>query len=205
MENLTSYQLEEALCDVRKAFRLLYFYQRRVLDLVEFVGDTLEYNYRGGSPRFSSPSPRYGKGELNCWAWDWINMYYYEFHFGSKLIVNHNITFSIFIQSDTGYFDIENNNRLSVESFAPVENTKTKLIFVVGKDGWDISKLYPEAKVFSSERTEFYDLLPNGAVMIGLSYNLSEFINEEFTRSKIEDFIEYCKAKNVIIDCQNQI
>lgn len=199
MENLTNHQLEEALFDVRKAYRLLYFYQRRVLDLVKFTGDTLEFEYKGGNPIFSAVTPRYGKGNLNLWAWDWLNMYYYEFHFGFNLIAGHNITFSIFIQSDTGYFDIESNNRIAVESFAPVENTRTRLIFVVGKDGWDITKLDPNTKVFSSQRTDFYDSLPDGGIMIGKAYNLSEFINEESTRLKIGAFISYCKEKNVII------
>jgi len=199
MENLTSFQLEEALCDVRKAYRLLYFYQRRVLDLVKFIGNTLEFEYKGGNPRFSAVTPRNGKGDLGCWAWDWLNMYYYEFYFGFKLIAGHNITFSIFIQSDAGYFDIENNNRTMVENFTPVENTKTRLIMVVGKDGWDISKLNPDAKVLSSQITDYFDNLMNGGIMIGKAYNLSEFINEESARLKINSFISYCKEKDVII------
>ena len=199
MENLNISQLDNALCDVRKAFRLLYSYQLRVLDLVKFISNNLEYDYKGGNSIFSNPCPRNGKGNLNLWAWDWLNMYYYEFFFGYKTIAGHNITFSIFIQSDTGYFDTEDNSRISVEKFTLVENSKTRLILVAGKDGWNVDKFHLKLKELTSTNTNFYESLTEGGIIIGKAYNLSEFLNEESTRSKIEDFVFFCKEKNIII------
>lgn len=199
MEHLNISQLDEVLCDVRKAFRLLYFYQRRVLDLVKFIGNNLEYDYKGGNSIFSNPCPRNGKGNLDMWAWDWLNMYYYEFFFGYKTIAGHNITFSIFIQSDTGYFDAENDSRISIENFAPVEYSKTRLILIAGQDGWKVEKFHLRLKELSSHNTNFSESLPDGGIIIGKAYNLSEFLNEESTRSKVEDFISFCREKNIII------
>jgi hypothetical protein len=199
MEILTKSQLENALCDVRKAFRLLYHYQRRVLDLVKFIGDNLEFNYKGGNSIFSNTCPRNGGGRLENWAWDWINMYYYEFHFGSKVIAKNNITFSIFIQSDTGFFDIENTNRLAVESFSSVECAKTRLIFVIGKNVWDISPTYPNSKIFNSQNIISSKELPNGGLMLIKAYNLSEFIDEESTRLNIKDFISFCEERHIFL------
>lgn len=199
MENLTTIQLEEALRDVRKAFRLLYFYQRRVLDLVKFIGDNLEFSYRGGNSIFSSPCPKNGSGSLDNWAWDWINMYYYEFHFGTKTIAGNNITFSIFIQSDSGFFDIESPNRTAVEAFASVENSKTRLIFVIGKNGWDVSAIHSNSKFFNSQNSILIKELSNEGLTVYKAYNLSEFVDEKSTRSRIEDLILFCAEKGVII------
>jgi hypothetical protein len=81
---MTPSDFENALIDVRKAYRLLYLYQRRVMDLVQFIGDSLTFRYAGGWSWFSDNTPKGGKGSLENWAWDWINMYFYEFNFSAK-------------------------------------------------------------------------------------------------------------------------
>ena len=81
MENLTKQELEKVFIDVRKAYRLLYHYQKRVLDLVKFIGDELDFKYHGGWVKFSEQCPRNGKGALTNSAWEWLPMYYYQFHY----------------------------------------------------------------------------------------------------------------------------
>ncbi len=106
----TSNDFGNALVDVRKAYRLLFLYQKRVMELVQFMGDTLSFNYKGGWSWFSANTPSKGKGSLENWAWDWLNMYFYEFNFSSKEINKNKINFSILLQSDTGFPSSPLNN-----------------------------------------------------------------------------------------------
>ena len=96
--------IQQVLLDVRKSYRFLYQYQKRILDLISFIGGKYNRQYSGGLAKFSSPAPRNGGGNLGCWAWDWLNMYFYEFYFGTEKQENDNITFSVFLVNDTGYF-----------------------------------------------------------------------------------------------------
>jgi len=77
-------EIDQALLDVRKAYRLLHDYQRAALDAVKYIGSQLGFTYNGGSPRFSSCAPRPGKGQLNLWAWDWLNIVCHDFDFISE-------------------------------------------------------------------------------------------------------------------------
>jgi hypothetical protein len=88
---------ENMIINVRSSFRLLYSFNRRILDLMKYIGKKFNIPYCGGWSKFSASSPKDGKGSLNNWGWDWLNLYLYEFHFCKE-----NISFSIILQSDTG-------------------------------------------------------------------------------------------------------
>jgi hypothetical protein len=92
----------DILLEIRKSYCLLFQYQARILDLIGFIGDSFECKYEGGYPRFSNSAPNKGKGRLDNWAWDWLNMYYYEFNFTRK---SAKITFSVFLLNDTGFYE----------------------------------------------------------------------------------------------------
>ena len=76
--------IKDTLQEARKAYRFLYDYQKRILDLVSYIGGKYGFRYRGGYSKFSNSSPRDGKGNLGNWAWDWLNLYFYEFNFEPK-------------------------------------------------------------------------------------------------------------------------
>ena len=174
--------------DVRKAYRLLYDYQARVLSLVKFIGSSYKIPYAKGFPKFSSK----GSGNLGNWSWDWLNMYYYEFHFEKNKGEN-KVWFSVFLVSDTGFFDANKESKvskLSVESFKKVNESETKLIFVAGPQNWnhewggywDLGNfLFDE-----SGHSESKDL-------VFKSYSLSSFLNEEGTLKQLKDFEQYCQ------------
>ncbi len=61
--------------DVRGAFRLLYLYTRRILDLMQYISNRLDIRYKGGYTKYSASSPSDGNGNLCNWAWDWLNPY----------------------------------------------------------------------------------------------------------------------------------
>jgi len=197
--------LHELFLNVRKAYRLLYEYQNKILKLVKYIGDFYGYSYHGGWAQFSKPCPKNGKGSLNNWAWDWLNMYDYDFHFGIKKEKikegneneNEEIRFSIRLISDTGYYDSprEDKNKTKIETFADVENSKTKLILVASNKGWKFGELFNS---FNSKEDEYY-LKSEELNMYAKSYNLEAFIDEEATIEKLEDFREKCKENGINI------
>ncbi len=200
MEPLKQHELSAALVDVRKAYRLLYHYQKRVLDLVQFIGDNLGFAHRGGYPKFSSPSPGNGRGKLNLWAWDWLNMYLYEFYMGKSKINHKELALSIVIQSDTGYFDQESKtkSRIDVEKFNNPENSKTRLIIVVGHNTWNPDIFSnPNKFLTSNENSYVYEV--DDKRICAKAYDLSLFVDEQSTLKQIDDFSSFCLRNGIAI------
>lgn len=157
-------EIKNTLTEVRKAYRLLYEYQTRILSLIKYIGETrYNFEYKGGWPAFSKSSPNNAQGDLERSAWDWLNFYFYQFHFERKekkketqerVEIDKEIKFSIFLVSDTGAFEYfrekqekrdEKNKEdfiieltpeksRSVSAFKPLDISETKLIFVISKE-----------------------------------------------------------------------
>jgi len=186
------------LSDVRHAYRLLFQFQTRILNLSKIIGNSFNLNYAGGYPQFSAAAPKNGKGSLDNWGWDWLNMYYYEFHFNGTQIGNLKINFSIFLLTDTGYFDCDperkgsnahSNKQLEVENFNSVKDSKSKLIFQLGySDAW-MTK--PRDSDFTNALTRKGEWQLNDKNIIFKHYDLKEFADEQSTKSVINDFRKY--------------
>ena len=55
MENVKVNNLAEALCEVRKAHRLIFSYQERMLSLIRFIRNKLDFNTKfSGVKHFSN-------------------------------------------------------------------------------------------------------------------------------------------------------
>ncbi len=203
MENMNKEVLEDVFLNVRKAYRLLFEYQSKVLNLAKYIGNYFSYNYQGGWPLFSNPAPNSGKGYLDNWAWDWLNMYAYAFHFGQKSMekdnIKDNITFEMQIYSDTGFYDIdppaEHNQKIKTETFKNEEESKTKLVLVASSCGWEKDKLYGN---FNS-RQSTYEIKTDKLNMCAKAYNLEDFIDEENTNEQLKDFAKFCAKKGIKI------
>ncbi len=182
------------LLEVRKAYRLLFEYQTRILDLIGFIGGSFGYDYNGGYSKFSNGSPNNGRGKLSQWAWDWLSMYFYEFNFGKK----NKITFALFLVNDTGFFQKAKVNKISrtkVSAFDAVENSKTKLIFVVGKNTWDGWGVNWDDNSFILDKEG--QKISDDEVMLFKSYLLDDFFDEENTIENLKDFENYCEIYGV--------
>ncbi|WP_353140435.1 hypothetical protein [Pseudopedobacter sp.] len=208
MSNNTS----DILLEVRKAYRFLYNYQSRILDLIGFIGNKFGVNYKGGYPKFSDIVPRPGKGNLNNWAWDWLNMYFYEFHFGMHEVVYNKegeqridkLTFAIFIVNDNGYFLSTDKNKIQTDTFKPVEESESKLIFVVGKNMWE--------NWGDNWHTPDFILEPAGKrvrdeneCMLFKQYNLALFGSEEDAIKCLKDFESYCLQNDINMTVKSAI
>lgn len=127
-----SNEFDDAMENVRKAYRLLHDYQRMVLDAVKYIGNQLGLKYTLGKPKFSNPSKLTSK--LDSWAWDWLNMVFYEFHFKDL----GPIKFSILLLSDTGYFESKNINskKVDTKTFRKAKESHSKIILFISQNNW---------------------------------------------------------------------
>jgi len=130
--NTNPSEVADALLDVRKAYRLLHNFQRSALDAASYIGDRLGFPYEGGYPHFTSCRRGDGKGWLGLSAWDWLNLYFYEFHFMKQEEEDKLIHFSILLSSDTGYYLNESfaPDRDDPGTYPSAEQSKTKMGFI---------------------------------------------------------------------------
>lgn len=204
--------IKKTLVEVRKAYRLLYSYQRGVLDLVHFIGSRMGFNFDNIDiePRFSNKSIY---DDLTKNAWDWLNLYCCAFHFGKQKIKEKEIYFSIFLITDTGFFDkgLHNNSNnkstliYKLEEYGEEKDSNSKLIFVVGEsqvdkvDRNDIENYFKEYKNLLEGEEGEYD--KEGTKIFYKHYNLEDFLDEDGAREKLEDF---CKKKEIPLELKDK-
>ncbi|SFC39265.1 hypothetical protein SAMN04487907_10450 [Zunongwangia mangrovi] len=189
--------------EVRKAYRLLFDYQDRILNLLNFIGKTYEMPYAGGWQKFTRGAPRSGQGRLDLWAWDWLGMYYYEFNFKKK-IVDRDLMFSVFLLNDDGYYrnikEGKNAIKNDLKDFASVESSETKLIFVCSfLEDWDEPwKDWQDPKFTSEDEGKADD-----KNLIFKSYSLEKFLSEESTLKALDDFSKYANQYKLPLNITN--
>lgn len=189
--------MNDLFVDVRRAYRLLYLYQRRVMDLMKFIGGHYALAYSGGWSHFSNIAPRAGRGSLNLWAWDWLNMYHHQFYFHPKTIDNQSIQFAVFLVSDTGYYDatLTDHDKLNVKAFASPENADTCLVFLAGKGAWHGD--FADFKInYKKDAADYVRNNEKGRV-VAKSFPLQRFIDEASTIKALQEFTDFCNANGV--------
>jgi hypothetical protein len=197
MSTLSEQDFNQVFLDVRNSYRLLYLYQRRVMDVIKFIGDQLSLRYAGGWSWFSDSSPKDGKGSLNHWAWDWLNMYMYEFNFNDLKVDSNVIKFSLVVISDTGYFDADCEDPKNIGSFAPAETSSTQLLFLAGKNAW-----WPDFEDFDQNQTYRTNAEPlirktETGALIAISFDLINFIDAERSVKAIKEFVDFCQSNGI--------
>ena len=207
-------EFNQALCDVRKAHRLIYAYQSKMLDLTYFIKSKLGFPEYGGNKLFSNPIEKkrdaYDRLKIwkDMWAWDFLYSYVFEYYFDNIITENHEIAMSVFQVSDTGCFDNDNqqDTRIELATFASEEVSMSKLIFVVEKkdkkneyawdDDWIEKEVDNNYKRMSASHTKDY-LNHKGNIQIFYSFPLDRFLDEDSTIEALNEFIEYCDNKGI--------
>lgn len=190
------------LLEVRKAYRLLFDYQSRILDLMKYIGQTYEIPFVKGDPKFSGR----GQNKLDNWSWDWLYMYYYSFHFsnGAKKTED-KLHLSVFLLNDSGFFDakLEDTSikRTDVENFKSVENSNSKLIFVAGIKEWD---WWNKTEILGTDFTTKETGESDDNNMVWKSYDLNLFFTEESALSQLQNFSNYCVQRNITITIEDK-
>ena len=205
MENrLESKELEEVFKNVRSSYRLLFDYQKRVLDLVRYIGNRLEFGEALGVPAFSGASPREGKkGVFDLWSWDWLNMYHYKFNFLPKKAKSKEVYLDVHIISDTGYYlntsaPKHDAQKTDLGTFADVQSSETRLILYASENEF-LWKDIVDVDGFDPSKEEINVITKLGHKVVGRNYPLSEFINNEATNQLIDTFRQYCIDHDVAI------
>lgn len=213
----TTENLSNALQDVRRAHRILYVYQRRMLDLVHFIQGKLDMPVKDlcGIKHFSKPiyGRSIGHTPLNIWptmwAWDYLYSYLFEYYLGEKEAGDklHNYKLSLIQYSDTGYFDQDGQKRGRISEFGSEEESSSKLLFFLEykskdsewewKDGSYMERIVLNKEVGSKKHTK-------GVITIGVkhkqilySFPLEEFINIETTLEVLREFRSFCQKQDI--------
>jgi hypothetical protein len=196
MSKITKDQLSNILVDVRKAYRLLYSYQRRVMDTVQFIGAQLSKHEPNGYPLFSSMAPGEGrKVNFDNWAWDWMPMYCYEFYFGKEEKNGNAYEFAISIYSDSGYDDSEgDHDQTQVEKFVSPEQSTTKIYLYIGKNMWKPEEFDNDWTIDSKDEVQYGDA--NGK-FISKRFDLTELMDEESIISCLAQFKSFCEVQGM--------
>lgn len=196
--------IEATLLEVRKAYRLLHDYQRLVLDAVDYVGKQLGFTYAGGYPKFSSASPGQGRGKLGCWAWDWLNMILYEFHFTRTGNDGKLWRFSLLLISDTGYFcsKLEEANACEVDSYLPVDGSATKIGFLMSAREWPDPAFMGDKEGMKRFIERDGEMPPEHAAagVVGGCWSLARLASEDQASRLVEEII--FRARSVGIPLQ---
>ncbi|WP_297194618.1 hypothetical protein [uncultured Porphyromonas sp.] len=214
METTTD-NLSKALLDVRRAHRILYAYQRRMLDLVHFIQSKLDMLEFRGIKHFSKPiyGRSIGHTPLNIWptmwAWDYLYSYLFEYYLGEKEAGDklHNYKLSLIQYSDTGYFDQDGQKRGRISEFGSEEESSSKLLFFLEykskdsewewKDGSYMEGIVLDKKVGSKKHTKEVRYTSTGGKQILYSFPLERLNNMEATLKVLSEFCSYCQEQGI--------
>lgn len=197
---LTEEQLKSAFCEVRKAHRLIYEYQRRMQDLSWFIKNKLGFNDYKGWKKFSAPLSSRNTIHVSNWSWDWIYTYVYEYYLGEQSVKSNQNSWklSIIQISDTGFYENYDTvaEATTLNTFVSTEESESKLLFYLSmatkktkEYDWNpdvILKEYAAKNGFFKIENQ-----PNH-IQIIYSIPLSKFVNEEATLQILRDFVKYC-------------
>ena len=199
----TPQQLDSALTDVRKAYRLLHDYQRLAMDAVAYIGRQLGLTYDSGWSKYENAAPRDGHGRLTQSAWDWLNMMLYEFYFERDEKDGGGMCFSILLISDTGYFIGEpaGATKSNPLSYAPAELSKTCVAFMASTNvkawkGPDFVKNPAQMRAFLETGGE----LPEEYGAIGIVAKCCDFkrlATEDDTNRLIDELVSEFGSKRI--------
>jgi hypothetical protein len=194
-------ETEDTLLEVRKAYRLIHDYQRVAMDAVSHIAQQLGLTYEGGYPKFSDPSPRRGQGELNYWAWDWLNFAFYEFCFTKKMAGGGKLMVSILLISATGYFELDDSSTAEPNGsdFPAAGKCRTEVGFVISAGKWP-HPAFMESNAGMKKFIDGHGELPAEHVeagVIGKCVSLARLMSEETTAILIDELIAFANAANI--------
>lgn len=135
IKEITEEEMKEAMLSVRNAHRLLYAYQRRIMDTAKYMQTKLGITspLSGNSVLFApikkvGYSHKYGQQKLeDIWAWDFIPSLCYEYYLRRKNVGKYYCRTSLIQVSDSGYFEssIENKHLCSLDTYNCTEDSST--------------------------------------------------------------------------------
>lgn len=201
-------ELKSALCEVRKAHRLIYEYQRRMQDLTWFVKNKLGFPQYEGYKKFSGTVSSRNKIYHDNWSWDFIYTYVFEYHFGRQDDKEKHIfwTLSVIQISDTGFYENKEMgaSKTLISSYATPEKSESRLLFYLSvapesaQPDWSPNDIIDTYAASGELGAIVSKAIPNpqkpGCVQIVYSVPLEKFIDATNTMQVLRDFVAYCNG-----------
>ena len=218
MDNNKIDSLKNALIEVRKAHRLVFSYQERMLSLVNFIKAHLDGNRLSGVKHFSDPiKKKAGSAELTLppgmWAWDYLYSYLFEyFIYEETLDDDSGIMLSVVQYTDTGFFDSKTDDKLDVAGFVEPEKSISKLMFIMEhtpkgrKAVWqnrEASRPSIENKKYASAKHKSDVIYPNGEGKTRLllySVPLEQFADERSSIEALKGYLSFLKKEGIELE-----
>lgn len=169
--------------------------------MARYVGNCLGLTYSGGFPLFSSAAPNSGKGNLNYWAWDWLNLYFYDFYFEARDAQGEKLFgLSIFLFSDSGFWIGDSDDPTEVGAFAPVEKSDTKVAFLLYRE-WsgefeDALHTKETLRTFLEKGEEGLPELMRGKVFARV-YDFADLSDQDSTDRVISEIRSLAESKSL--------
>lgn len=208
MEQDSTLSLSQELEEVRKAHRLIHSFQERMLSIIKFIQTRLDFPEFYGYKQFSNPIKIYMRGShqdymeiySDMWAWDFIYSYVFEYYLGERTSKKGDeFAMSIIQYSDTGYFETDNDEKNVPLSFAPVEKSASKLLFILELKPkkvktwvWNIDELCMTKDYASKKHTKTIIEHPKGNKQLLYSIPLEEFTDEQYALKALRQYAEFC-------------
>lgn len=203
MESNKLKELEDAFCDIRKAHRLICSFQQKMLDLAQFIKMKLDMPSLRVYKHFSNPVRNEKDILSGMWAWDFIYSYQLEYDFEDRQCGQYKYAISIIQCVDTGYFDVEENDKKYPDTYAPEEDSKSKLVFYVDRiqKGTEWEQWYHRKELFDTKKYMCKDFkkevidYPNNEKVLLYSFPIERFLDEDSTIKALQEFVNYCNEK----------
>lgn len=144
----TKADIRQMMEDVRKAHRLVYQFQDRMIQLINRIANDYGLNHPVGRKRFSNPIGSVRRGDdypaanlrvHDKWAWDMLYTYEFEYYFGKVSRNGMNGCLTIFQVSDNGYYLADGHHlelgakthlyKRAVNDFWPADKSDSYLVF----------------------------------------------------------------------------
>jgi hypothetical protein len=194
---------KSALLDVRKAYRLIFLYQRRILDLVKVIKKQFEQHvFYQWSPCNCDPPPIRDSDPLKRWAWDFIPMYDFSIlYLPSNAASNGkpqpgDWMLEIHFLTDDGFPHEQEPepNPSDPTEFRPVQSSASTVVLaaylctkaVKGNWFWDV---WNEMDWQKEETKDYPDF---GIKLVYKRFPLADMLDEKAVRSAVEQFKEFC-------------
>lgn len=200
-----SKELDNAFIDVRNGFRLLFQYQTRVQQIVNYIREHTPYTSMWGRRLFCNTIHTTRKSDdsdyanlaiyHDMWAWDFFYDYLFEYYFGAKTIGGQNVEMSIIQVSDDGYFKSNSPkpSRTKIGTFYPAEDSNSWLIFSAGSNVWLIDESEDDYdkflnKFIASDKDVSIYKNEKGHWFVTKKYTMQSFSSQADTDKVISDF-----------------
>ncbi len=187
---MTREETQDALHDVRRAYRLIFAYQRRILDSIRLL--TQEYEVLYGGPKFAG-RPKFKRFEFDRWSWDYLPLYQAIF----KFRIDVEFELSIYINADNGFFLNDRGNHLdrtNIDRFEDAEKSDSYITLILANEHFDHEQRIALNNKFITNKIASNQL--SSEHFIAKRYDLNDLIDVESIKAVRANFKSYCFKVN---------